>query len=77
MLRLTQTQVFAEWVSNAVHAVSGIMPDFIDLDGECLLTYVQSRMGACQVGFEDSFDSAFQASMRSALIVPTHMRVLH
>ena len=77
MTPLTRTQPFARWVANTVYAVSGIEPDFIDIDGECLLTYALSRMPACQDGFDDFLARQEQGSMRLLAIAPTNNGVLH
>jgi hypothetical protein len=78
ILSLMENIYFRAWVSNAVHAVSGIWPlDWQGSQRKHALTCEEIRVAACQEGLEVFFHSQNQAFMRDASEVPTNKRLLH
>jgi hypothetical protein len=69
---------FFHWVANTVAQCGGSYSQCLrDLQRKQALTFIETRMPACQGGFDVYFDDNNQASMRESLIVPANFNVLH
>lgn len=69
---------FHLWVANTIAQCGGNGAAYLqDVQRKWLLTCVESRMNACQGGFEQYFTNKKQAFMRFQRIVPTNLTVYH